>query len=45
MFPLDLLQELVSLLAQDLATFLPVFSPQVQHCQQEASTKLLSSKF
>ena len=45
MFPLDLLQQLVSLLAPDLATFLAVFSPLVQHCQQEAaSTKLVSSK-
>ena len=46
MFPLDLLQQLVSLLAPDLATFLTVFSPLVQHCQQEAaSTKLVSPKF
>ena len=46
MFPLDLLQQLVSLLAPDLATFLAVFSLLVQHCQQEAaSTKLVSSKF
>ena len=41
LFPLDLLQQLVSLLAPDLATFLAVFSPLVQHCQQEAaSTKV-----
>ena len=41
MVPLDLLQELVSLLAPDFATFFAVFSPLVQHCQQEAvSTKL-----
>ena len=40
------LQELVSLLAPDLATFLAVFSPLVQHCQQEAaSTKMVSHKF
>ena len=46
MFPLDLLQELVSLLAPDFATFFAVFSPLVQHCQQEAvSTKLVSPKF
>ena len=32
------LQELVSLLAPDLATFLAVFSPLVQHCQQEAAS-------
>ena len=45
LFPLDLLQQLVSLLAPDLATFLAVFSPLVQHCQQEAaSTKLGSPK-
>ena len=45
-FPLDLLQELVSLLAPDTAAFLTVFSPLVQHCQQEAaSTKLVSPKF
>merc|ERR1712235_226964 len=43
MYPLDLLQELVSLLAPDLATFLTVFGPLVQHCQQEAArTKLVS---
>ena len=43
---LDLLQELVSLLALDMAAFLTVFGPLVQHCQQEAaSTKLVSSKF
>ena len=46
MFPPDLLQELVSLLAPDTAAFLTVFSPLVQHCQQEAaSTKLVSPKF
>ena len=46
MFPPDLLQELVSLLAPDMAAFLTVFSPLVQHCQQEAtSTKLVSPKF
>ena len=46
MFPLDLLQQLVLLLALDLATFLAVFSPLVQHCQQEAaSTQLVSPKF
>ena len=46
LFPLDLLQQLVSLLAPDLATFLAVFSPLVQHCQQEAaSTQLVSPKF
>ena len=46
MFPLDLLQELVSLLAPDFATFFAVFSPLVQHCQQEAvSTKLVSPTF
>ena len=45
MFPPDLLQELVLLLAPDLATFLAVFGPLVQHCQQEAaSTNLVSSK-
>ena len=45
MFPLDLQQELVSLLTPDFATFLAVFSPLVQHCQQEAaSIKLVSSK-
>ena len=46
MFPPDLLQELVSLLAPDTAAFLTVLSPLVQHCQQEAaSTKLVSPKF
>ena len=46
MFPPDLLQELVSLLALDTAAFLTVFSPLVQHCQQEAaSTKLVTLKF
>ena len=41
MFPPDLLQELVLLLALDTAAFLTVFSLQVQHCQQEAtSTKI-----
>ena len=46
MFPPDLQQELVSLLAPDTAAFLTVFSPLVQHCQQEAaSTKLVSPKF
>ena len=46
MFPPDLLQELVSLLAPDTATSITVFSPLVQHCQQEAaSTKLVSPKF
>ena len=44
MFPPDLLQQLVLLLAPDLATFLAVFSPLVQHCQQEAaSTQLVVS--
>ena len=39
-------QELVLLLAPDTAAFLTVFSPLVQHCQQEAaSTKLVSPKF
>ena len=38
LFPLDLLQQLVSLLAPDLATFLAVFSPLVQHFQQEAAS-------
>ena len=33
MFLLDLQQELVSLFAPDLATFLVVFSPLMQHCQ------------
>ena len=38
MFLLNLLQqELVLLLAPDLATFLAVFSLLVQHCQQEAA--------
>ena len=46
MFPLDLLQELVSLLALDTAAFSMVFGPLVQHCQQEAArTKLVSPKF
>ena len=47
MFPPDLLQELVSLLAPTTAAFLTaVFSPLVQHCRQEAtSTKLVSPKF
>ena len=46
LFPLDLLQQLVLLLALDLATFLTVSSPLVQHCQQEAaSTQLVSPKF
>ena len=46
MFPPDMLQELVSLLAPDTAAFLTVFSPLVQHCQQEAAnTKLVSPKF
>ena len=46
MFPPDLLQELVLLLALDMAAFLTVFSLLVQHCQQEAaSTKLVSPKF
>ena len=46
MFPPDLLQELVLLLTPDTAAFLTVFSPLVQHCQQEAaSTKLVSPKF
>ena len=36
MFPLDLLQqELVSLLALDMAAFLTVFGPLVQHCQRQ----------
>ena len=39
MFPPDLLQELVSLLAPDMAAFLTVFSPLVQHCQQEATSR------
>ena len=43
MFPLDLLQKLVSLLIPDMAAFLTVFGPLVQHCQQEAArTKLVS---
>ena len=37
MFLLDLLQELVLLLAPNLAIFLAVFSLLVQHCQQEAA--------
>ena len=42
MFPLDLLQqELVSLLAPDMAAFLTVFSPLVQNCQQEAASTQL----
>ena len=46
MFPPDLLQELVLLLAPDTAAFLTVFSLLVQHCHQEAaSTKLVSPKF
>ena len=46
MFPLDLLQKLVSLLVPDTAAFLTVFGPLVQHCQQEAArTKLVSPKF
>ena len=46
MFPPDLLRELVSLLGPDMAAFLTVFSPLMQHCQQEAaSTKLVSPKF
>ena len=49
MFPLDLMQNLVPLLAPDAEAFLTVFSPLVQlvqHCQQEAaSTKLVSPKF
>ena len=46
MFPPVLLQELVLLLALDMAAFLTVFSLLVQHCQQEAaSTKLVSPKF
>ena len=45
MFPLDLLQNLVSLLVLDTAAFLTVSGPLMQHCQQEAaSTKLVSSK-
>ena len=45
MFPLDLMQNLVPLLAPDTEAFLTVFSPLVQHCQQEAaSIKLVSSK-
>ena len=43
MFPLDLMQNLVPLLAPDTEAFLTVFSPLVQHCQQEAaSTSLVS---
>ena len=38
MSPPDLLQELVLLLAPDTAAFLTVFSPLVQHCQQEAAS-------
>ena len=38
MFPPDLLQELVLLLALDMAAFLTVFSLLVQHCQQEAAS-------
>ena len=46
MFPLDLLPELVLLLAPDMAAFLSVFSLLVQHRQQEAArTKLVSPKF
>ena len=45
MFSPDLLQDLVSLLAPDTAAFLTVFSPLVQHCQQEAaSTKLVTGQ-
>ena len=45
MFPLDLLQNLVSLLVPDTAAFLTVFGLLVQHCQQEAAnTKLVSPK-
>ena len=45
MFPPDLVQELVSLLAPTMAAFLTVFSLLVQHCQQlSASTKLVSPK-
>ena len=43
MFPPDLLQELVSLLAPDTAAFLTVFSLLVQ--QEAPSTKLVSPKF
>ena len=44
MFLPDLLQDLVLLLAPDTAPFLTVFSPLVQHCQQEAAnTKLVGS--
>ena len=43
MFPPNLLQELVSLLAPDMAALSTVFCPLVQHCQQEAArTKLVS---
>ena len=46
MFPPDLLRELVLLLGPDMAAFLNVFSPLMQHCQQEAAcTKLVSPKF
>ena len=44
LYPLltDLLQGLVSLFPTDLVTLLAVFSPLMQHCQQEvASTKLV----
>ena len=36
MFPLDLLQELVSLLAPYMAAFRTVFGSLVQHCQHQA---------
>ena len=41
MFPLDLMQNLVPLLAPDTEAFLTVFSPLVQHCQQEAASTQL----
>ena len=43
MFPPNLLQELVSLVAPDLVTFLTVFSPLVQHCP--VAYLLLSSDY
>ena len=41
MFLPDLLQKLVLLLAPDVAAFITVFSPLVQHCQQEAASTQL----
>ena len=45
MFPLDLLQQLVLLLAMDLATFLTVFSPLAPPSKEAACTRLVSSEF